>query len=432
MGAELIRREAGYAYRFGDRQLNVHGPGVTPAEVARLPVEPGNSDLCFEWRGPIADAVAHLKSQGVAIERGPLQRFGAKGAGVSVYFRDPDGSLMEFISYARDEKLQPAVLGESGFDQDRAHPIGAGSGPREAPGAHDPTFLPPGIPVPQDDGAARHLPGMRLPDLALPATRRGAFNLALLHGRTVLYIYPRTGVPGVDLPPGWDDIPGARGCTPQSCGFRDHFAELKALGVDHVFGLSTQDTDYQREAAERLHLAVSAPLRRGTRIHPRARPADLCGRGHDPVEAHGARHRRRRHRQGVLSGVPAGPERRRSGSLVAQRRSVARPAFDGMSHDVDNPDRSNMPDRSDMARRSWSLQDAKNRFSEVVEAARRQPQTVTKHGKPTVVVVDVAEYERLRQLERVKAPTFTELLLAMPQDDGKFPRSKVRPHDLDV
>lgn len=85
-----------------------------------------------------------------------------------------------------------------------------------------------------------------------------------------------------------------------------------------------------------------------------------------------------------------------------------------------------------MARRSWSLQDAKNRFSEIVEAARRQPQTVTMHGKPTVVVVDVAEYERLRQLERVKAPTFTELLLAIPQDDGKFPRSKVRPHDLDV
>jgi peroxiredoxin/catechol 2,3-dioxygenase-like lactoylglutathione lyase family enzyme len=254
MGAELIRREAGYAYRFGDRQLNVHGPGVTPAEVARLPVKPGNSDLCFEWRGPIAEAVAHLERCGVAVERGPMQRFGAKGAGASVYFRDPDGSLMEFISYARDEKLQRAVLGEDASGQGHAHPIGSGAGAREAPGAHDPTFLPPGIPVPQDDGAARHLPGMKLPDLALPATRRGAFNLALLHGRTVLYIYPRTGVPGVDLPPGWDDIPGARGCTPQSCGFRDHFAELKALGVDHVFGLSTQDTGYQREAAERLHL----------------------------------------------------------------------------------------------------------------------------------------------------------------------------------
>ena len=124
----------------------------------------------------------------------------------------------------------------------------------EAPGTHDPTFLPPDIPVPQDDGGARHLPGMKLPDLALPATSGGAVNLARLAGRTVLYLYPRTCVPGVDLPPGWNDIPGARGCTPQSCGFRDHFAELKGLGVSHLFGLSTQDTDYQREAAERLHL----------------------------------------------------------------------------------------------------------------------------------------------------------------------------------
>ena len=125
---------------------------------------------------------------------------------------------------------------------------------REAPGAHDPSYLPPDIPVPQDDGGARHLAGMKLPDLALPATSGGAVNLARLSGRTVLYIYPRTGVPGVDAPPGWDDIPGARGCTPQSCGFRDHFGELKALAVAQVFGLSTQDSDYQREAAERLHL----------------------------------------------------------------------------------------------------------------------------------------------------------------------------------
>ena len=125
---------------------------------------------------------------------------------------------------------------------------------REAPGAHDPTFLPPDIPVPQDDGAARHLAGMKLPDMALPATSGSDVNLARLPGRTVLYIYPRTGVPGVDAPPGWDDIPGARGCTPQSCGFRDHFAELKGLGVAHLFGLSTQDTGYQREVAERLHL----------------------------------------------------------------------------------------------------------------------------------------------------------------------------------
>jgi peroxiredoxin len=124
----------------------------------------------------------------------------------------------------------------------------------EAPGTHNPNFLPPDIPVPQDDGAARHLAGLALPDLALPATSGPPVTLSKLEGRTVLYIYPRTGVPGVDPPPGWDQIPGARGCTPQSCGFRDHFAELKALGVGHVYGLSTQDTAYQREVAERLHL----------------------------------------------------------------------------------------------------------------------------------------------------------------------------------
>jgi peroxiredoxin len=127
-------------------------------------------------------------------------------------------------------------------------------GAREAPGAHDPTFLPADLPVPQDDGAARHLLGLRWPDLALPATSGPAVNVSKLTGRTVIYIYPRTGVPGVDALPGWDDIPGARGCTPQSCGFRDHFAELKALGVANVFGLSTQNSEYQREAAQRLHL----------------------------------------------------------------------------------------------------------------------------------------------------------------------------------
>lgn len=125
---------------------------------------------------------------------------------------------------------------------------------QEAPGRHDPTVLPPDIPAPRDDGGARHLTGVKLPDMALAATDGDAVNLAKLKGRTVLYIYPRTGVPGVDLPPGWNEIPGARGCTPQSCGFRDHFADLKALGVANVYGLSTQDSDYQREAVERLHL----------------------------------------------------------------------------------------------------------------------------------------------------------------------------------
>lgn len=99
LGAELVKREVGWAYRFGDTQLNLHGPGLQPAEVALLPVKPGNSDLCFEWKGPISDAIAHLAKYQVEIIKGPMQRFGAKGHGTSVYFRDPDGSLMEFISY---------------------------------------------------------------------------------------------------------------------------------------------------------------------------------------------------------------------------------------------------------------------------------------------------------------------------------------------
>ena len=119
---------------------------------------------------------------------------------------------------------------------------------------HDPTVLPADIPAPQDDGGARHLTGMRLPSLPLAATDGSQVDLSKLPGRTVVYIYPRTGVPGQPMPEGWNQIPGARGCTPQSCGFRDHFAELKQLGVARVFGLSTQDTAYQREAVERLHL----------------------------------------------------------------------------------------------------------------------------------------------------------------------------------
>jgi peroxiredoxin len=110
------------------------------------------------------------------------------------------------------------------------------------------------IPVPVDDGAARHLRGMPIASVLLPASDGTAVDLSTLSGWTVVYIYPRTGRPGEPNPDGWDLIPGARGCTPQSCSFRDHFAELKALGVAHLFGLSAQDTDYQREVSERLHL----------------------------------------------------------------------------------------------------------------------------------------------------------------------------------
>ena len=119
---------------------------------------------------------------------------------------------------------------------------------------HDPTVLPPDIPAPQDDGAARHLAGLKLPSVSLPATDGTNVDLSALKDLTVVYIYPRTGRPGQALPTGWNGIPGARGCTPQSCSFRDHFDELRSLGVRQLYGLSTQDSDYQREAVERLHL----------------------------------------------------------------------------------------------------------------------------------------------------------------------------------
>jgi peroxiredoxin len=121
--------------------------------------------------------------------------------------------------------------------------------------AYDPTILPADLPRPEDDGAADHLLGSAVPDIALPATDGRQVSLAAIRApRIVVYAYPRTGRPGVaPLVEDWDLIPGARGCTPETCGFRDHHAEMRAAGSE-VFGLSTQDTAYQRELVDRLHL----------------------------------------------------------------------------------------------------------------------------------------------------------------------------------
>ena len=110
------------------------------------------------------------------------------------------------------------------------------------------------IPTPEDDGAADHLTGVSLPVLVMPATIGGHIDLMQLTGTTVFYVYPMTGPASGELPDGWNDIPGARGCTPQSCAFRDHYDDLRQAGASRVFGLSTQSTEYQLEAANRLHL----------------------------------------------------------------------------------------------------------------------------------------------------------------------------------
>jgi peroxiredoxin len=131
--------------------------------------------------------------------------------------------------------------------------------------------LPANLPVPKDDGGARHLKGMAIPDLDLPSTSNRRVNLAKVAApRLVVYAYPMTGRPDRVLPQGWDDIPGARGCTPETCGFRDHHKDLATLGAE-VFGLSTQSTAYQQEMVERLavpfevlsdeHFALTRALR---------------------------------------------------------------------------------------------------------------------------------------------------------------------------
>jgi len=119
----------------------------------------------------------------------------------------------------------------------------------------DYTSLPDDLPVPADDGAADHLPGLAMPALRLATSDGGDVDLSDLgEGRTVIYLYPMTGRPGVDLPDGWDAIPGARGCSTEACDFRDHLPDLGAAGAARVFGMSGQSVDYQAEAVERLHL----------------------------------------------------------------------------------------------------------------------------------------------------------------------------------
>ena len=179
------------------------------------------------------------------------------------------------------------------------------------------------IPAPADDGAAAHLAGMTIPPLSLIATDDTAVTLAALPGRTVVFAYPRTGEPGkISLVDDWDMIPGARGCTPQTCAFRDLFAELKAAGAAQVFGLSTQSNAYQTEMASRLHVPFPV-CRTSADAGARAQSADHAGGGTDPDQAARLDHRRRPHHVRVLSGVSARPQRRRRAGVARGKSGLA-------------------------------------------------------------------------------------------------------------
>lgn len=150
----------------------------------------------------------------------------------------------------------------------------------------DYTTLPDGLPVPEDDSAADHLPGQRMPQLELPVSDGGTVDLAGLGtGRTVIYLYPLTGQPGVDLPEGWDAIPGARGCSTEACDFRDHFEDLRRAGAQRVFGLSSQDPAYQQEVVERLRLPFAMISDDALALADALRLPTFSAPGHDRLYA---------------------------------------------------------------------------------------------------------------------------------------------------
>jgi peroxiredoxin len=179
------------------------------------------------------------------------------------------------------------------------------------------------IPAPTDDGAAAHLVGMTVPPLSLMATDDTSVTLAALPGRVVVFAYPRTGEPGkISLVDDWDMIPGARGCTPQACAFRDLFAELKAAGAKHVFGLSTQSNLYQTEMASRLHLPFAVLVGRQAGADTRAQPAHHGSGRRDPDQAAGDGDRRCAHHPRVLSGISARSKCRRCGGVAEAESGV--------------------------------------------------------------------------------------------------------------
>jgi Redoxin len=168
--------------------------------------------------------------------------------------------------------------------------------------------LPKDLPRPADDGAASHLCGMSLPTAVLPATNGANIELAAIPGRSVIYIYPMTGRPGVPLPDGWDGIPGARGCTPQSCSFRDHYHELKALNTS-VFGLSTTDHRVSERSTRPFASALRIAERQRNLFEAVARFTHLYRGGDGTIQALDAHRREQPNSEGVLPGFSTRPER---------------------------------------------------------------------------------------------------------------------------
>ena len=171
------------------------------------------------------------------------------------------------------------------------------------------------IPAPTDDGAARHLTGMRIPSVSLPATDGTTVDLSVLTGLVVVYAYPRTGRPGVENPDGWDLIPGARGCTQQSCSFADHFGELKSLGVI-MCSAYPRKTAGIKPRPRRLN-AVSDPLGRASHAGERDAPADVRNEWPDPAQTTDAGDRRWTDRTCLLSGLSARSERGRGPEVAS-------------------------------------------------------------------------------------------------------------------
>ncbi|MBL3698181.1 redoxin family protein [Leucobacter luti] len=264
----------------------LHGLGIAPSRAAPfvecLDTGHEHGDECVSSLAVYRDAIAELDRAlaELGARREALQRRldAAAGRGFS---RVPEGDS------ARDPEASSSQTSPTGDTP--APPAGdtpvPPAGDTPVPPA-DFTQLPAGLPVPEDDGAAAHLPGMPVPPLVLGSARGELVDLAALgSGRTIIYLYPLTGTPGVDLPEGWDAIPGARGCSTEACDFRDHFTELREAGAARVYGFSSQSPEYQAEVVDRLGLPFTMLSDPGLALADALDLPTFAAPGHDRLYA---------------------------------------------------------------------------------------------------------------------------------------------------